>query len=61
MSPGQIIRADALARSSAGSRLIFPFTGASHPSLLLRGGAGGGVDRRLIFVMRVYNQGVQEQ
>ena len=50
---------------SVGSRLIFPFTIASHPCLLLRGGAGGGagggVDPRLIFVLRVYNQGVQEQ
>ena len=29
--------------------------------MMLRGGAGGGVDPRLIFVMRVYNQGAQEQ
>jgi len=43
------------------SRLNSSITITSHPSLLLRGGAGGGVDRRLIFVMRVYNQGVQEQ
>ena len=53
MTAGQIL--------SAGVRRLYPFTRASHPSLLLRGGAGGGVDRRLIFVWRVYNQGVQEQ
>ena len=42
-------------------RLISLCAETSHPSLMLRGGAGGGVDPGVIFVMRVYNQGVQEQ
>ena len=61
MIPRQRLGADILACQNAGDRLISPFTIASHPSMMLRGGAGGGVDPRLIFVMRVYNQGAQEQ
>ena len=60
MTARQILSADALACHSSNDQLISPFTGRCHPSMLLRGGAGGGVDRRLIFVLRVYNQGVQE-
>ena len=61
MRQRQSLGADILACQKAGARLISPFTISCHPSLMLRGGAGGGVDPRLIFVMRVYNQGVQEQ
>ena len=61
MRPGQILSANTPACQLAGARLVSPFAIASHPSLMLRGGAGGGVDLPLIFVMRVYNQGVQEQ
>ena len=51
----------AIACECVADQALLPSPRQSLPALLLRGGAGGGVDRRPIFVMRVYNQGVQEQ
>ena len=68
MRLGQTFDPRILPSPSFGIRLISPITYKSHPSLMIRmlaiemaRRAGGGVDPRLIFVLRVYNQGVQEQ